>query len=316
MSPNYYHIILTQLTDYVPANVKNSEEVIEKLKNVNSSEISSNKCFISLDVINLYPSIKIDFGIEAVLELAQKHWQEIDNWYMTADDLKKCLTFICYNYEINVADETYLQTKGCPMGAHFAPPFAIIAMNKIETATLRSLKEKFNFIPEIYVRYIDDILIGPIEKDSNLPQRILDIFNEENESIKFTIEIPQNTLNFLDMSIEIQSNKIEYSWFEKPCHSQNSLKSDSFVPNHIKKNFVSNYVKRVENRCSNQEKKNAALTKLEEKLKINGHNRLTTKTDPTKKVKFDDKATILSLDFISDSCDRKVKKILKNMILA
>ena len=89
--------VLTQLIEHVPANVKNSEEVLNKLKTLKESDLSSNKTFISLDVINLYPSIKIVYGIEAVMELAQKHWQEIDNWSLTIEDLKKCLNFICYN---------------------------------------------------------------------------------------------------------------------------------------------------------------------------------------------------------------------------
>ena len=152
------------------------------------------------------------------------------------------------------------------MGAHFGPLFAVITMSKLENAALKSLQAKSKFNPAIYKRYIDDILIGPIDRNSNLSQIILETFNKENEDIKFTLEIPDNALSFLDMAIEIKQGKIEYSWFEKPCHSQNSLKKDSFVPNHVKSNFVSNYIKRVENRCSHKKIKNAALTKLKNKL--------------------------------------------------
>ena len=114
------------------------------------------------------------------------------------------------------------------------------------------------------------------------------------------------------MAIEIKQGKIEYSWFEKPCHSQNSLKKDSFVPNHVKSNFVSNYIKRVENRCSHRKIKNAALTKLKNKLGKNGYRNIITKPKIKRKTedKRNEKATILQLDFISDSCNRKINKIL------
>ena len=157
------------------------------------------------------------------------------------------------------------------MGAHFAPPFAMIAMDKIESAALESIRENLHFAPDIYVRYIDDILLGPIDKNRNLPQEIHKTFNNVNDKIKFTLEKPEKSLTFLDMTIEINQNRVDYSWYEKPCHSQNSLKQDSFVPNHVKKNFVTNYMERVRNRCSNPKLENAAVAKLKHKLKKNGH---------------------------------------------
>ena len=57
------------------------------------------------------------------------------------------------------------------MGAHFALPFAIITMDKIETLALDSLKSKLAFSPSLFVRFIDDVLVGPVDRDSDLPQK-------------------------------------------------------------------------------------------------------------------------------------------------
>ena len=207
--------------------------------------------FFSLDVVSLYPSIHIGFGIDFVVEFAEQNWQTIDNWGLTLDALRKCLTFISYNYEIKINNETYLQIKGCPMGAHFAPPFAIITMHKIETLALQKLSAENDFTPSIYVRYIDDILIGPIEKESNRALTILETFNSINEGINFTLEEPDsnNTINFLHISISIKQERVDYWWYSTPRHSQNTLKNDSFVPNHVKKNFSNNYLKEVDEKC-------------------------------------------------------------------
>ena len=86
--------ILTQLVEHVSANVRNSEEVIDGLKKLDARKLSSNQIFISLDVINLYPSIDIGFGIQAVLDLAKKHWQEIDNWHMTSKSVLRLFVTI------------------------------------------------------------------------------------------------------------------------------------------------------------------------------------------------------------------------------
>ena len=75
---------------------------------------------------------------------------------------------------------------------------------------------------------------------------------------------------------------------------------------------MSNYIKRVENRCSHKKIKNAALTKLKNKLEKNGNRNIITKPKIKRRTedKYNEKATILQLDFISDSCNRKINKIL------
>ena len=112
--------------------------MIKVLNDQNASGLDSSDTFISLDVISLYPSIPIADGIQAVLDVANAHWDEIDSLGLSPNDLQRCLTFVCYNYEIKYKEVTYLQIKGCPMGAHFAPPFAILMMHKLETAALPS----------------------------------------------------------------------------------------------------------------------------------------------------------------------------------
>ena len=80
--------ILTQLVKFVPANVKNTHEVITKLENLEKGDFTEEMTFVSLDVVNLYPSINIEFGIKAVLEFAEENWHIIDNWLLTLENLK------------------------------------------------------------------------------------------------------------------------------------------------------------------------------------------------------------------------------------
>ena len=63
------------------------------------------------------------------------------------------------------------------MGTRFAPPFAIIYLNHIEQHALEKLRE-INIFPKIFVRYIDDILIGLVELNENNFNNILKCFNE------------------------------------------------------------------------------------------------------------------------------------------
>ena len=266
--------ILNQLLEFIPSYIKNTEHLIKKLEDINKDLLKEGKIFVSLDVVNLYPSIPIDEAINAVLDFAKLFWNKIDNFGFSIEELSRCLSFISYNYEVQFQDRTYLQIKGCPMGAHFSPPFAIIFMHRIETEALRRLNTVYKILPQLYARYIDDIIIGPFDKDNELLRRMLEVFNAINDNIKFTIEIPAgetNKLNYLDMTITIKDTKIEYEWYQKSCHSGILLREDSHLPQHVKKNFVNNTIKRIESRCSNAEIKEEKISHFKNSLKHNGY---------------------------------------------
>ena len=159
---------------------------------------------------------------------------------MSYDDVIKCLKFVCYNYHIQYDYNTYRQIKGCPMGARFSPPFAIIYMYHVEKEAINILEKNHNIIPDFYARYIDDIIVGPFLKtDQKTINTINKVFNSVSADIKFTTEVPKdNFLNFLDVSIGINQNQLEYKWYAKDTHSGISLHKESWVPHHMKTNYM------------------------------------------------------------------------------
>ena len=69
--------------------------------------MTAESTFISLDVVNLYPSIPLDIGIKYVIEFSKQYWDKIDTkGLLSIDQLRKALTFVCYNYEIQFKDGT------------------------------------------------------------------------------------------------------------------------------------------------------------------------------------------------------------------
>ena len=102
------------------------------------------------------------------------------------------------------------------MGAHFAPPFAILDMSKIEIEALAKLKRSLNIHPMIYMRYLDDFILGPFRWDV-LFYEIWSTFNSVNESIQFTVEVPERNLplNFLDISILCQKDVLILAGIQK-----------------------------------------------------------------------------------------------------
>ena len=115
-------------------------------------------------------------------------------------------------------------------------------------------------------------------------------------------------LNFLDLSISIKNNKINYKWFSKPCHSGITLKKDSWLPNHIKDNFVKNSVRYVQSRCSDNNNTSESLAVMKNRLENNGFHCSNDSKNNKAKNKNQDSIT-LALNFVSDSYDRKLNKL-------
>ena len=313
----YISNILTQLAKLVKSNVLNTNDVIANLEKVDYENNPDHCMFISLDVVNLYPSIDILYGINAVIEFATLQWDKIVNFGMSITDLEKCLKFIAFNYEISLGNKTYLQIKGCPMGSHFAPPFAIIVMDKIENQALSLLKTNNNIVPTVYVRFIDDILLGPFERNDGNCNTILQTFNSINNDIQFTMEVPKmnEPLSFLDIDIMIVDKTLKYGWHTKSTHSNITLNKNSWLPCHVKQNFIRNSVKSVNDKCSDEISRNIAFKKLNTRLKDNGFgdvdcNRVLQKKG-NKLNRNNKRFTYLKLDFINDRCYNKINRIIK-----
>ena len=176
------------------------------------------------------------------------------------------------------------------------------------------LKNKHNIIPQYYGRYIDDIILGPFIKDDiNSINTINLVFNSVSQDIKFIVEVPSELiLNFLDISISINNNLVEYQWFVKNSHSGISLNKHSWVPHHVKSNYIKNSQVCVANKCSNQNYKDEAFSKLTHRFEMNGF----TKRDISIKLNGKNKKTNkndvpFKINFVNDTCNRKLNKLIK-----
>jgi hypothetical protein len=77
---------------------------------------------------------------------------------------------------------------------------------------------------------MDDILI--VYKDNIIDiEKVLSSFNNINPGLMFTLEREQNNkLNFLDLTITKDENKLTYEFFRKPTTSDTIIPKDSCHP--------------------------------------------------------------------------------------
>jgi hypothetical protein len=323
--------ILGQCLEHIPTHLSNGTTLIKTVDELNiASNGRINKKdykIISLDVVNLYPSIPVKEGIDMVLGLIHSIKDKIQLFGLSLEQIYELLIFVCYNYEIVFNNKNYLQIRGVPMGARFAPPFAIITMHAIETEALSKLSQ--NDVPLLYTRYIDDIffLCNKDIEDKAQNDRILKTFNSINKNIQFTLECgskDNNDIPFLDMEFFFGESGIDYRWYMKDLHSGNLMNYHSHGPMKSKKEFAIGRFRCAIERSSNKTEKNMAIKKIT-KLLINNEypllfiakslkdtiDRMNNKMGPRDKLKFAKGGMPIKIPFISEGANSKIKKAIR-----
>ena len=132
------------------------------------------------------------------------------------------------------------------------------------------------------MRYLDDCFIywdtsiGPITELHN-------ILNNSHQNIKFTVDTNYKRMNFLDIKIMKQADKIIIDIHHKPTDTQNYVPFRSALPNHTLKNILYNLARRL---CTIVDEKitlSTRLSELEENLKHLGYPKTRLRTDVKKK---------------------------------
>ena len=81
----------------------------------------------------------------------------------------------------------------------------------------------------------------------NITDRVLEMFNQLEASLNFTIDVPENnSLNFLDITIKIKKGKIETGSYKKPTNTNKILDYHSSHPAYIIQNTEAQFLKKLQ----------------------------------------------------------------------
>ena len=97
--------------------------------------ISSNTILVTADVVALYPSIPHESGLNAIKEALENR----DKKSVPTSNILKMLEVALKNNYFEFNRNVKQQLSVTAIGTKFAPPYACIFMDKVETAFLESL---------------------------------------------------------------------------------------------------------------------------------------------------------------------------------
>ena len=175
---------------------------------------------MSLDIVNMFPNIDNQRGIQAVLDILNTRAIIKPSTDCLIEGPKLCL----YNNNSVFPNETLLQANGTAAGVPSSNSYADIVVASLDEAIMEQKETAF---PEIlyFGRYRDDCLV-PCECADEKCQELYSFINILNAELKFTLEIGNQLICFVDLRISI-GKKLTTTVYRKPTDFHLYLHADS-----------------------------------------------------------------------------------------
>ena len=114
------------------SNIRNSSDFISKIKDLNN--MPQGALLVTANVVGLNPSIPRDLGFKSLREV-------LEEWKLkpvSTDDLVRMAEFVLQNNYFEFDGEIEDQISGTAIGTKFAPTYACIFMDQVETQFLKT----------------------------------------------------------------------------------------------------------------------------------------------------------------------------------
>ena len=194
---------------YVPQTksyVRDTQHFISRL--LEMGEIPDVALLVTLDVSSLYTNIPNHEGLIAVAS----HIRRDRTKDPITPYLLELLKLVLQSMNFTFNDEHYLQVGGTAMGTGVAPNYANLFVDRFETKDSDGWDKK----PLLWLRFIDDIFMIWIHGLDEL-QKCIKYLNAIHPKIKFNHEHSEKSIDFLDTTVKIDSDRHLYTTlFDKP----------------------------------------------------------------------------------------------------
>lgn len=245
----YLNHILTPVMKRTPTYLQNSQHLLIRL---DSLVVNSDACLLAADVKDLYPSIPIHEGLEALKATLQRQelWDPSKIDYIL--DLAK---FVLSNNIFQYEGSMYLQIFGTAMGTSFAPAYATIYLHVLEWELWMQFMNQVNYCKHYYplllVRYLDDLFaVFPCKHSASM---YVALYNSRRPSIEL-IATYGNSAIILDLVVYkglqfSNTNKLDTKLYQKEMNNYQYIPTDSYHSKPIFKGFIIGELRRYRLSC-------------------------------------------------------------------
>ena len=153
------------------------------------------------------------------------------------------------------------------MGSPLAPTLANFFLGHIEKKLMSNCNDEVK--PKLYVRYVDDIFV--VFSSSVDYKPFFDILNAQHSNLRFTVELGDKDLTFLDTQVSIENGNFESWVYRKPTNTHVILNQCALCPMEWKKGLVKCFLHRAWTICSNYKRLHEEIVILRDIFVRNGY---------------------------------------------
>ena len=127
--------------------IKDTVDFLKKIEHL--GKIPESAILVTADVVGLYTNIPHILGLQSL----RKRLNETGICKVPNEEIISMAEFVLKNNYFEFNGKVCWQISGTAIGTKFAPPYACIFIDEMETSFLKTQQ----FQPCIWLRYIDDI---------------------------------------------------------------------------------------------------------------------------------------------------------------
>lgn len=234
-------------------------------KSIEQLAIPDGSFLFTADATSMYTNIPTNAACTEIESYIRNDWP-----HLKVDAIVEALRMIMEMNYFQFGDTNWKQLIGTAMGAPPAPPYATIFYGIHEHAFL----DDFSDILLYYRRFIDDVF-GIFRTTGNPTldrQRWLNLQLRMNtfHGLEWTFTPLSTSVDFMDLTIRIESNTIVTSLFEKALNIYQYLPPRSCHPPGVITGLVYGNILRTFLLCSKDEDITAKLTLFYHRLRVRG----------------------------------------------
>ena len=233
-----------------PSYIKDSQHALEIFRDF--SFLGQNKVILTMDITSLYTVIPS--GLRALKHFFDHRTVKEPSSETLLRLVELVLTLNCFSF----GGSYYKQTNGVAIGTKMGPSYANLFAGFIEH---KFFSQYHGPKPELYSRYINDCIGATSSTKEELTQFITAI-NYFHPALKYTWEICDTSLAFLDIKISIEGNGLCTSVYYKPTDSHSYLLYSSSHPSHVKNSIPLSQFLRLRRLCKRTRSVRACNVKL------------------------------------------------------
>ncbi|CAJ0938138.1 unnamed protein product [Ranitomeya imitator] len=227
--------ILNPIASCAESFIRDTTDFLEK---INDIEVTGEVMLASFDVTSLYTSIDHDRGLKAINKklLTTQYFVEARRFIIQLLELVLTKNYFLFG------DTFYLQLRGTAMGANMAPAYANIVMSVLEE-DLVYVSHHFCYVAAWW-RYIDDVFLIWTGTEDML-REFHDYLNGIDETIKFTLVYSDTNIQFLDVNVRIENDRLVTKLYTKTTDKNDLLMYNSQHPRKTKESIPYSQLLRI-----------------------------------------------------------------------